>query len=260
MKPITELSAEQCRALKGLAFDVDDTITYQGHLYPEAYRGLWQLNEAGVTLICATGRPAGWTEVFAWQWPIAGAVAENGSCWFARKDDSVHFGLVGPEMTEAQRHALDDACRSALAAFSWLLPTRDQHLRAIDRTFDIGEYAHLSDEQKSELRTWFESRGWVVVMSSIHCHVSVRPFTKAEGIQHLAAGMLNTDADTLKTQWAFIGDSTNDESAFAFFDYSVGVQNVTHSLSRLNAHPKYITEASSGLGFSEFAEHILRHR
>ena len=64
--------------------DLDDTVLDQGHLTPVAYAALCRAAKAGLPVLVATGRPAGWGEVLARQWPVIGVVTENGSVAFGR--------------------------------------------------------------------------------------------------------------------------------------------------------------------------------
>ena len=55
-------------------------------------------------------------------------------------------------------------------------------------------------------------------------------------------------------------DSPNDQAAFAFFDTSIGVANVTRYAADLNPPPRYVTQAGHGSGFAEAIEQIVAHR
>jgi len=44
---------------------------------------------------------------------------------------------------------------------------------------------------------------------------------------------------------------------FSFFDHSVGVANVARFAGRLEAEPKYVTQAAAGAGFAELAARLL---
>jgi hypothetical protein len=47
---------------------------------------------------------------------------------------------------------------------------------------------------------------------------------------------------------------------FEFFPRSVGVANVLHFEGRLAHQPEFITQAASGAGFVEMAQHLLAGR
>ena len=63
----------------GLLTDIDDTLTTEGAIAPEALQALHDLKAAGLRVIAITGRPVGWSEPFAPVWPLDALVAENGA-------------------------------------------------------------------------------------------------------------------------------------------------------------------------------------
>ena len=63
MKALSSLSAEEARRLRGLLFDLDDTLLSHGVLTRAAYDALWDLRDAGLALVAVTGRPSGWGEL-----------------------------------------------------------------------------------------------------------------------------------------------------------------------------------------------------
>src|SRR5690606_4176429 len=79
MRPIESAEPALLAGIEGLIFDLDDTLLDHGKLGAESYRALWDLYAAGLILIAATGRPAGWGEVLARTWPVAAVVSENGA-------------------------------------------------------------------------------------------------------------------------------------------------------------------------------------
>jgi len=70
-------------------FDLDDTLLSHGRLTREAYEALCDLSDAKLRLIAVTGRPSGWGEVLARQWPIDAAVTENGAVHVVREGRGV---------------------------------------------------------------------------------------------------------------------------------------------------------------------------
>jgi hydroxymethylpyrimidine pyrophosphatase-like HAD family hydrolase len=65
-------------------------------------------------------------------------------------------------------------------------------------------------------------------------------------------------ADTA-AHYAFVGDSPNDQAAFAFFPHSIGVANVARYAAVLTPPPRYITPSPGGHGFAEAIAAILAH-
>src|SRR3954468_16742222 len=82
MQPVSSLPMEVAGRLLGLFTDIDDTITTEGQLPAAAYQALEQLHQAGMAVVPITGRPAGWCDMVARFWPVAGVVGENGAFYF----------------------------------------------------------------------------------------------------------------------------------------------------------------------------------
>jgi len=84
VKPASLLSPEEARSLRGVLFDLDDTVLTAGRLTLEAYVAIWNLHDAGLDLVAVTGRPSAWGALLARQWPVAGCVTENGALYVVR--------------------------------------------------------------------------------------------------------------------------------------------------------------------------------
>jgi hypothetical protein len=75
LRPLSDLPAEVLAELRGVLTDIDDTLTRDGAIEAEALAALHALSRAGLPVIAVTGRPVGWSEPFAMQWPVAAIVA-----------------------------------------------------------------------------------------------------------------------------------------------------------------------------------------
>jgi hypothetical protein len=84
MMPLSSAPAAELTAVRYLLTDIDDTLTREGKLLPEAFTALWRLSEAGLRVIPVTGRPAGWCDLIIRQWPVDAVVGENGAFVFYR--------------------------------------------------------------------------------------------------------------------------------------------------------------------------------
>src|SRR5260221_14727655 len=102
LHPIDELESAQARQLLGIVFDVDDTLTRAGRLEAEAYAALWALRRAGLLLMAVTGRPLGFAELMARQWPIDLAGGENGAGYVRVSGHALETGFYA---AAAQRGA-----------------------------------------------------------------------------------------------------------------------------------------------------------
>src|SRR6476469_7925960 len=87
MRPLTDFTVADRRIVRGLFFDIDDTLKTDGVLRADAYGAMECLHDARIMTIPLTGRPAGWCDHIARMWPVDGVVGENGAFYF-RYDDS----------------------------------------------------------------------------------------------------------------------------------------------------------------------------
>src|SRR6187402_603599 len=88
MKPLVELPLQDRRAIDVVLTDIDDTLTQHGRLPARAYDALERLKRAGFIVAPVTGRPVGWCDLIARQWPVDGVVGENGAFYFRYEDET----------------------------------------------------------------------------------------------------------------------------------------------------------------------------
>ena len=247
--------------VRGVVFDIDDTVTRNGVLEAGAYVGMHRLADAGFILVAVTGRPLGWTDVIARLWPVRLAVGENGAGWAWVDEDGAHEGyFCGP--TERTRHTaqLDAIRRTVAESMPDVKLTQDHRARRCDLAFDIGEAVSLPAAEIDALVTLIEAHGAATSVSTVHAHAAPGPWNKAEGVAHALRDALGIDLEHELDRWVFVGDSGNDAEAFERFPKSVGVANVREHLSRLSVPPAYVTHGDRGQGFAELASHLADHR
>lgn len=244
------------RSVQGLAFDVDETFTTGGALKVAALEALYALRAAGISVVGLTGRPLGYAEVWAAQWPVSGMVAENGGAW-------LHVDAQG----RWQRHQRGDATheawrerlvREALAAHPEAQLSFDHPARKVDVAFDIAEREQMQAVHVEALANWLRAQGCETTRSSIHLHAQRERHNKV-------TGFLDWHATAYETaprwdSWCFVGDSLNDKEAFAGFPLAVGVANVAAVLAQLPQPPLATTERQASEGFAELARCLLEAR
>lgn len=256
MLPISALPERVPQRLRGLLFDLDDTLLDHAKLTEAAYSSLFRLREAGFESYAVTGRPAGWAAVIARQWPIDGAVAENGAIAFVADERGLRsFDPVAPPERLARRHALATLVDEVQAQFPELVPADDVPLRHTDFTFDIGEQQRVPGERVALVRTFAEARGASTLASSVHLHLSFDREDKASGAVRLIRSLRGLDASAILARYAFIGDSENDAACFAAFQTSIGVKNLS---GRPTLTPRYLTTRERGAGFVEAVTALLQ--
>lgn len=261
MRPLTELDAERCRALIGVAFDIDDTVTRDGRLELVAFQAMHELAASGLHLIAVTGRPLGWVDVLANHWPVDAAVGENGAGWVWREAELPREGYFEPEERRRAYPDLFERVRRRVAReLPHVKPSIDQRARRCDLAFDVGETVRLPAAEIERLVALIEAEGARSAVSSVHAHAIPGEWDKARGIERAVRDALDLDTDLDRERWLFIGDSSNDDAAFDYFPLSVGVSNVRDYIARLPTPPRYVTSADRGRGFAEMTTHLLGAR
>lgn len=256
--PIAELGP--VAGLEGVLCDIDDTLTWEGHLIPEALLALQRAQDAGLRVIPVTGRPAGWVDHIARMWPVDGVVGENGGLWFWMQHGKLQRRFSqSAEVRAHNRRALDALASEILAEVPGTALASDQPYRELDLAIDFCEDVPALDEAAIDrIVAAFTRRGATCKVSSIHVNGWFGSFDKIEGFRRFHEDRwgtpLNLDA------WAFFGDSANDEPMFHAFPLSVGVANVQRFLPRLRHPPTWITRAPGGHGFVEGLDRILASR
>lgn len=261
MKPASLLTTDEARRLHGVLFDLDDTVLTHGRLTRGAYDAMWTLSEAGLMLVAVTGRPSGWGEVLARQWPIAGCVTENGAVHVLRDGAGI-----------ARREICDDVERRSRRARLALLAERvrqvvpearltdDSDMRRSDIAWDIGERTRLPGDRVREVVREIERAGARWSQSSVHLHATFDADDKASGALRFCALELGEEPAGALARFAFVGDSGNDGPCFAAFRTTFGVANVRRSATAMSVPPRYVASAPMGEGFSEIASLILERR
>ena len=97
MIALNQLPPGAWRHVRGVLTDIDDTLTTDGAITPDALAALEALRAAGLPVIAITGRPAGWSEPFARTWPLSAIVAENGAVALARQGGALRKWYFEPD-------------------------------------------------------------------------------------------------------------------------------------------------------------------
>jgi HAD superfamily hydrolase (TIGR01484 family) len=261
VQPLDRISSAQARALSGVCFDIDDTVTTHGTLDPDAYQSLFALKASGLKLLAVTGRPLGFAEIVARTWPVDAAIGENGAGFIARDGSTLRAGYWDSVEVRAtqQRNLLrirervaDELPEVSVSSDSWA--------RRCDLAFDVGEQVHLPRAVIDRLVALLEREGAQASVSSIHAHAQLGDHDKARGIVLAAQQLWGTSPEAVQSDFLFVGDSGNDAAAFSFFALTVGVANVVTHLDRLPTSPTYVTPSPFGAGFAELAGRLVALR
>lgn len=281
MQKLDQWPLKDRRGITGVLTDIDDTLTTDGAITPDALAALADLKAAGLPVVAVTGRPVGWSEQFARAWPLDAIVAENGAvalfcetdpekAGFEDKNDLQPRQYVHKQLSK--RYQQGEHVRRENFARMQRVATRvlrdvpgaqlaqDSAGRETDLAIDHSEFTHLRPEQIADVLRIMRSEGMTASVSSIHINGWFGTHNKWQGARWAVRELLGRDLDAESSQWVFIGDSTNDELMFEALPNSFGVANVRRFEAQLTHRPRYITHAERGAGFAEVAAAVLAAR
>lgn len=264
MRPLAQMPDSDAARVRLVLTDIDDTLTCEGRLPADAYAALEALSDAGFVVAPITGRPAGWCDMIARFWPVAGVVGENGALYFAYDASAraMRRAWVAPPSERAANRARLEAIRDrVLAEVPGAAVSADQAYREADLAIDFSEdVAPLGSEAVDRIKAIFEEEGAVAKVSSIHVNGWFGQYDKLTMTRRFAREIAGLDIDRDNDQVVFVGDSPNDAPMFAFFRNSCGVAGVRDFAGRIEAEPAYVTDGGGGRGFVEVADRLLAAR
>jgi len=256
-RPWAEFPDGAARQVAGVLTDIDDTLTTEGRITPDALQALAQLRSAGLYVIAITGRPMGWSEPFAREWPIDAIVAENGAVALFRKGGALAIEYAQDADTRARNAGrLRAVATRVLREVPGATLAQDSAGRVTDIAIDHGEFAHLSPAQTDAVVAIMTAEGMNATVSSIHVNGWFGTHTKLSGAAWIVRRLLDRELDA--SEWVYVGDSTNDQLMFGHFPLSVGVANLMTFASALTVWPTYLTQGARGAGFAEVARALTR--
>ena len=274
MQPLDYWRADA--GLAGILTDIDDTLTTEGAITPDALEALAALRAAGLHVIAITGRPAGWSEPFATTWPVDAIVAETGAVALLRTPQNTSQNGLQPNdgkrkqlskwyledaSTRAANHArMQQVAQQILREVPGAQLARDSAGRETDIAIDHSEFTHLPPEGIAQVQEIMRAAGMTATVSSIHVNGWYGTHNKLVGARWIVRELLGRALDDELDRWVFVGDSLNDQVMFQHFPHSVGVANVARFVPQLQHLPRYVTQGARGAGFAELARHILAGR
>ncbi|TCW60911.1 HAD-IIB family hydrolase [Treponema sp. J25] len=267
MRPIQELTDTQARGVKYVLMDIDDTLTKEGKLVPEAYRALWDLHSAGLRCIPVTGRPAGWCDLIARQWPVDAVVGENGALVFWEEATTGGEGLpvlkqyFHPHAVRNSDPRLKDILTEVLQIDARLRVAKDQPFRLFDIAVDFAEEEPvLPLDTAVRVAELARSHGAHAKVSSIHVNMWMGNYDKLSMARDFLRERFGWDPAEGKEEVIFVGDSPNDEPMFAAFPLSCAVANIRNYTHLIKHGPAFVANRDGGDGFAEIAEQLLSLR
>jgi HAD superfamily hydrolase (TIGR01484 family) len=246
--------------------DIDGTLTCYGKLLSSSYNALWKLKAAGLKVVPVTGRPAGWCDCIARQWPVDGVVGENGAFAFweeprdaAQPDHQTLKAAYHPNAVKNDHPVLRKARDRALAEVPGLRATKDQFARLFDIALDFAEEDPvLPFEAAEKAKEIAIAQGAVAKISSIHVNVWMGDYDKLSMAGRFLRERFGWQGDP--NEVFFVGDSPNDEPMFARFLSSCAVANIRDFIHLIKSPPEFVAEKEGGEGFAEIADTLLERK
>jgi hypothetical protein len=264
MRPLSDFPRQARARIRGVFFDIDDTLTTGGRLTAAAYAAMEELQRAGLLVVPITGRPAGWCDHIARMWPVDAVVGENGALYF--RYDRAARNMQRRFMMNAEQRAADRVRLAAirdriLAAVPGCAIAADQHYREADLGIDYCEdVPRLPAEAVDKIVSLMQQEGLTAKVSSIHVNGWFGAYDKLSMTKTMMRECFAVDLDARKHDFVFAGDSPNDAPMFAYFPHAVGVANIQAFSGQLSTEPAYVTQAESGAGFCELVDFLLAAR
>ena len=262
MKNLKEFNSQ----IEFVLTDIDDTLTSEGQLHSNAYESLWKLHDAGLKVIPITGRPAGWCEMIARFWPVAGVVGENGGFYFQYQNLSsqqkMHRWFFATEQTRAENKIrLMQIQKEILEKVPGSAVSSDQFCRLMDLAIDFAEDVKPLDAAAIQsILTIFKAHQAEAKVSSIHVNGWFGNYNKLTTTLLFLKNQFGLSPEDILKKCIFVGDSPNDEPMFEHFPLSFGVANVLDFQNSIRHLPQFVASEKGGAGFSEISKRILELR
>jgi HAD superfamily hydrolase (TIGR01484 family) len=265
MKPVSEMSPAEAGGVRYVLMDIDDTITTGGKLPAPSYTALWKLKEAGLAVIPVTGRPAGWCDLIAREWPVDGVVGENGALvfWEERRAGRrpVLTAEYHPRAVRNDHPVLRRIRERALAELPLLRDAKDQFARLFDMALDFAEEEPVLPLSAAErVREIALEEGARAKVSSIHVNIWMGDYDKLSMTERFLRSRFGWRPGAGDREVVFVGDSPNDEPMFARFPLACAVANIRRYGGLIQNYPAFAAERENAEGFAEIAETILSRR
>jgi hypothetical protein len=262
MKPLASWPQAAREKIAGVFTDIDDTLTTDGAITPDALQALHNLKAQGLMVIPITGRPVGWSIPFASTWPVDAMVAENGAVALLHNAQTKQVSKIYQQDLATRTHNFQEMQRIAkrvLKEISGTVMAQDSAGRETDIAFDHSEFHHLSQDQIQQVTQLLQEEGMTATVSSIHINAWFGDHNKWHGAQWILKELTGRDLNLELGQWVYVGDSTNDQVMFEHFTHSVGVANIKRFEKELKHLPKYMTQQERGAGFTEVVRFLNLH-
>jgi hydroxymethylpyrimidine pyrophosphatase-like HAD family hydrolase len=194
-------------------------------------------------------------------WPVNAVVGENGAFWMRYDKPSRKLNTVYACTPMPDRQArLDSLSNKILAAMPGCALASDQFCRVADLAIDFCEDVPALPRSAVEaIVQLMQEAGMRAKVSSIHVNGWWGDYDKLTTTRRMMQEEFDVHLEDAseRSRWVFVGDSPNDAPMFGYFENAVGVANVLDFSDRLDAFPRYVTQARAGAGFVQLAQALL---
>lgn len=246
-------SAEERARIRFVISDVDDTITNDGYLLPEALSALYEVRKSGRKTILVTGGSAGWADIYIRQWPVDAVITESGALMLVRDNGGIRY-VVNPVLENDD--TFQDRRKAVLDENEGTVLSSDQYCRLYDIAYDL---KFLSEEARLHLEETARKNGGRVLYSSIHANVVLGNYSKSSAIGDFY-GILETclhiedmPLEEFLDRSISFGDGLNDQEMFHLVPYSVGNERVVRNMKDFTYLPSHYCNLPGGFAFA----HVL---
>ncbi len=261
MQPLGLLPIHIRHRIRGVLFDIDDTLTSEGQLSAKSYSAMERLHTERFVVIPITGRPAGWCDHIARMWPVDAVVGENGSFYFRynHADERLDKRFSVDDIHRCEnRRRLKELANLILSKVPGCALASEQRYRESDLAIDYCEdVTPLGETEVAHIVQLFHQAGAHAKVSSIHVNGWFGDYDKLSMTRTLMSECFGVDLDAERERYLFVGDSPNDAPMFAYFPNSIGVANVADFGDRITPQPAYVTKQRCGAGFVEVVDSLL---
>jgi HAD superfamily hydrolase (TIGR01484 family) len=265
MKPIADMSPAEAGGIRYVLMDIDDTLTRGGKLLASSYNALWELKGSGLIVIPVTGRPAGWCDCIAREWPVDAVIGENGALAFWEEEGRpggppVLKSIFHPNAVKNGHPALKRIRERALAEIPRIREAKDQFARLFDLALDFAEEDPVLPLSAAErVLAIAGEEGAMAKISSIHVNIWMGNYDKLSMAAYFLNRRYGWDQNSL-SEVVFVGDSPNDEPMFERFPLACAVANIRRYEKLIKNMPAFAASKECGDGFAEIAKTIIRKR
>ncbi len=262
MNLISTIDTILCKNIGCILTDIDDTLTKDGKLIPEAYHALWDLKNEGIPVIAVTGRASAWGNLLVQEWPVNAVITENGAVSYYIQEGHTIETFVFPGTSKNTDPSLQGALKQALIEVPRAKPAQDNHLRQYDLAVDYAEtvYPPLNSDEVARIISIFEKEGCSAVPSSIHINTWKGSFNKKEASILILEKLFSYDDAHDVDKIIYIGDARNDEPMFEHFPNACAVANISKSLEFMTHHPSWVSSKDYGWGFADIVQTLISKR